>query len=279
MGDVRHAHGNESVAIRSFASLGRSPIINHPSDIRHPTSHIAHRTSNIMLTLTREQVRQIDRLAIEELGIPGVVLMENAGRNAAEVVLDMIESELQMVAQDAKVAILCGGGNNGGDGYVIARHLSNAGVRVVACAIKPIDDLTGDAAVHARVAERMGLVKPCAGPELLHGELDALGPNIVVDALLGTGFEGQVRDDLAAVIDICNALREAGASVVAVDVPSGLDCDTGEPANATVAADVTVTFVAVKSGFAQPAAEAWVGRVVPVDIGTPPSLIGRVLRA
>jgi len=96
----------------------------------------------------------------------------------------------------------------------------------------------------------------------------------VVDALLGTGFRGEVRAHLADVIERCNAL--AGPKVVAIDLPSGLDCDTGQPSNATIQADVTVTFVAPKVGFDAPGATRYTGRVVVADIGTPPSLIDRV---
>ena len=233
-----------------------------------------------MLTLTRDQVREVDRLAIEVLGMPGVVLMENAGRAVSDMTLDLLEGELHLVAQDANVVILCGGGNNGGDGYVIARHLSNAGVNVTAVAIKDAADLRGDAAVNWAIADRMGRVAPAPSIQDLHERLTGPnGPHVIVDALLGTGFQGDVRDDLAQVIQVCIAAHEAGVKVVAVDVPSGLDCDTGQPSNATIIADMTVTFVAAKVGFTQSAAEPYVGQIIPVEIGTPPSLIGRVLSA
>ncbi|MEE9212091.1 MAG: NAD(P)H-hydrate epimerase [Phycisphaeraceae bacterium] len=232
-----------------------------------------------MPTLTRQQIREVDRLAIEQLGIPGVVLMENAGRHVAETVLELMETELHLVPSDARAAVFCGGGNNGGDGYVIARHLANAAVDVTAYAAKDPAALNGDAALNHAIAARMGLVEPLFNPEhpVVVGST-RLQPHVVVDALLGTGFQGQVRDDLAAVIDQCNALRATGAAVVAVDLPSGLDCDSGEPANAVVEADVTVTFVAAKKGFANAAAGPYVGRIIVADIGAPSELIHQACR-
>ncbi len=231
-----------------------------------------------MTFLTRAQAREYDRLAQEQLGIPGVVLMENAGRTTAEIVLELLENDLHLVAQDATVAILCGGGNNGGDGYVIARHLANAGVAVTAHAIGDPGKLRGDALVNWAVADRMGVVTPFDSPDLLQSSLIGPStPHMIVDALLGTGFTGQVRDDLAAVIHLCNDAREAEGKIVSVDVPSGLDCDTGQPSNVTVRANATVTFVAPKVGFDRPEAEPYTGNVIPVEIGAPLSLVQQVL--
>lgn len=227
-----------------------------------------------MQAMTREQVRRFDRLAIERLGIPGVVLMENAGRHVAEAVLDLLEHDLHLIAQDAAVSVLCGGGNNGGDGYVIARHLHNHGVPVRAYALKTIAELQGDAAVHAAVALRMGLVQELRQPEDLAAAYEEIvASRVVVDALLGTGFNrGQVRGDLAAAIGLCHEARRRGAKLVAVDLPSGLDCDTGQPADICVQADLTITFVALKVGFAAPSAADYLGEVVVADIGAPPEL-------
>ena len=230
-------------------------------------------------SLTRQQVREVDRQAIEALGLPGVVLMENAGRHVADIVFDVLENDLHLIPPDAVVWIFCGGGNNGGDGYVIARYLANAGVGVEVFTTKAIDELPPDAATHARVAVGMGLaLHDIQQPQLLQAALDdAPSPHVIVDALLGTGFEGGVRPDIAAVIEAINAQRSRGALVVAVDVPSGLDCQTGVPAEPVVAADITVTFIAEKVGFASPQAEPCLGDVEVVDIGIPPGLIGRVL--
>ncbi len=226
--------------------------------------------------LSRDQVRRVDRLAIEELGIPGIVLMENAGRNAAGVIFDLLCDELALDPAKARVAVLCGGGNNGGDGYVIARHLHNRGVSVRVYTTVDPATLKGDAAVNHTICAKMGLPieRITTAQQVATHAQGWSGAHVVVDALLGTGFRGEVRAHLADVIKRCNAL--AGPKVVAIDLPSGLDCDTGGPSNATVQADVTVTFVAPKIGFDAPSATRYVGRVVVADIGTPPGLIDRV---
>lgn len=230
-----------------------------------------------MNQLSRKQVREVDRLAIQELGLPGVVLMENAGRNAAAVVLEVLGETCKVAPSDAQVAILCGGGNNGGDGYVIARHLANQGVTVTVYTTVEPAKLNGDAATNHVVYTRMGLpVWPVTNLEQLNEHAPAWSKaHVVVDALLGTGFSGTVRPNLASVIERCNALEDS--VVVAVDVPSGLDCDTGQPSNATIKAQVTVTFVAEKKGFAASEAPPYTGRVAVVDIGSPPQLVDRVL--
>ncbi len=222
--------------------------------------------------LTREQVRRIDRIAIDRFGIPGVVLMENAGRSAAEEILKLAAGEVLRAGQtvgDLRVAIFCGGGNNGGDGYVIARHLHNAGARVsILSAVDPAK-LSGDAAINRAIVERLKL--PCRlarnDAELAACVEETQSAQIIVDALLGTGFSGAVRPDLAACIRHINRLGEGGRKIVAVDLPSGLDCDSGLPSDPVVRADLTVTFVDAKTGFARPEAQPLLGRVVIRDIG------------
>jgi len=231
-----------------------------------------------MSTLTRQQAREIDRLATEQFGIPSILLMENAARSAAEIVLELIEEigeEHYFKGDVPGVAILCGGGYNGGDGYAIARHLFNAGVEVAVFAAVHPEKLTGDAAVMANIVRKMDM-----GPEFM---LDAeavkaraaeLGEaDVIVDALLGTGFTGDVRGHLVDAIGLINHLREEGATVVAIDVPSGLDCDTGKAGGVAVEADVTVTFVAMKAGFTRPGADRYTGRIIEADIGAPSQLM------
>lgn len=234
--------------------------------------------------MTRQAVRDVDRIAIEDYGMPGMILMENAGRGAARTILDMLVDR-----ESPRMAVICGAGNNGGDGFVIARHLYNEHVDVTLYLAVNGDRLKGDARVNYEIARRM---KPPILPLVSQSDLDdAAGPlsdcDVIVDALLGTGFSGQVRSPFDAIIDQVNGLAGAktnslagaktnglaGAKVVAVDVPSGLDCDTGRPSNATIRADVTVTFVAPKVGFAGPQAADYVGRVVTVDIGVPRDIV------
>jgi NAD(P)H-hydrate epimerase len=209
--------------------------------------------------LTREQCRALDRHAMEVIGVPGVVLMENAGHNMADWVLAQ--------RLEGPVVVCCGRGNNGGDGFVIARHLDNACVAVRVLLFARPEDVTGDAAVNWRLLAHTGaevLALPDPDDEALRREL--AGAAWVVDALVGTGQQGPLRPPLDRV---AAAINGAGARVVAVDIPSGLDCDTGEPQGTTVKADDTLTVAALKKGFAAPAAEPFLGRVQIVDMGLP----------
>jgi len=215
--------------------------------------------------LSREEVRALDRRAIEEFGVPGVVLMENAGRGAAELLLTL--------GVQGPVVVCCGKGNNGGDGLVIARHLDNRGVPVRVLLFARPDELEGDAGINHRIAARAGLPIDIDAGNPVDGE--ALRQKLaaaqwVVDALFGTGLRGPVRPPFDQVIAVINA---SGRRVLAVDIPSGLDCDTGRPLGATVRAEHTATFVARKKGFADPAAAAWLGQVHVLDIGAPRRLL------
>ena len=227
-----------------------------------------------MLILSRDQVRRIDQVAIERYGIPGVVLMENAGRNASAVILEDLRERL-ITPEKARVAILCGGGNNGGDGYVIARHLHNNGCAVTLYTAVDPAKLTGDAAINHAIAAKMNLPlrRMTTQAEFTASANELEHADVLVDALLGTGFRGEVRPELAAIIAHCNTLHASGHRVVAIDVPSGLDCDSGAPSNATIVADATVTFVAQKRGFLAKPAQEFLGKVVVADIGAPKELI------
>jgi NAD(P)H-hydrate epimerase len=218
------------------------------------------------ITLTRAQVREVDRRAIEEYGIPSIVLMENAGRGAAEFIL-------QTLRPTGPIGIVCGGGNNGGDGFVIARHLANAGCNVALFFACDPDRLKGDAAINHQIVEKMRLPSHLFdSPERIGAARPLLHQSsIVVDALLGTGFSGPIRQPLALAIEAIN--KTPRSTIVAVDVPSGLDCDTGQPGAPTVRAHHTVTFVARKTGFQAAGAEEYTGEVIVVDIGAPTALI------
>lgn len=217
--------------------------------------------------MSRDQVRSVDRWAIEEIGLPGVVLMENAGRSCAEFVKGKLEGK-----PDSRVCIFCGTGNNGGDGYVIARHLLNAGraVSVVLCGDR--EKVQGDARINLDVLAALGETIEDLDP----GQPDAAdlvaslakGADFVVDALFGTGLHGTLRQDYRVLVDAINALD---VPILAVDIPSGLDCDTGQPLGAAIEADWTVTFVAVKKGFlAAPLARQYTGQVRVASIGVEP---------
>lgn len=222
------------------------------------------------MILTREQVRRVDQLAVERFGISGLVLMENAGRNAADLIRDGYP--------DARTAVICcGTGNNGGDGCVIARHLSNAGWKVRLLMTGDKTRMTPDTLANYEIVERMGLELHVADEGSQLSFFDSIQPgDVIVDALLGTGFTGQVREPTAGLIHRINESKPR--AVVAIDVPSGLDCDTGEPSDATIRADLTVTFVARKVGFENPGACDYVGRIEVADIGVPVALIREVAR-
>ena len=220
--------------------------------------------------LTREQVREIDRRAAEEFGLPTLVLMENAGRGSAELLM-------RLNPERKRTMILCGPGNNGGDGFVMARHLDNHGWPVVVQAFAAEDQLAGDAAVNFGVLARSGVpLGRCHPANFLEGSrflpfmmsFDPVG--WVVDALFGTGLTRPLDAPFA---QLAALLAAAGKPVLALDLPSGLDCDTGEPTGPAVRATHTATFVAPKRGFLNPAAGAWTGEVHVIDIGAPRALV------
>jgi NAD(P)H-hydrate epimerase len=226
-----------------------------------------------MRSLTRDQVRDVDRRAIETYGLPGIVLMENAGRNAAALLHRVIgESGIT-----GPIAIACGPGNNGGDGFVIARHLENLGHDVRLLLACPPAGYRGDAAINCRVAETSGISRELlVDADSAVWRMSLVGAAWIVDALLGTGATGTPRAPIAAAIGAINDARGGGSRVFAVDLPSGLDCDTGRPPGPCVRADVTATFVARKAGFDQPGADAFTGRVHVCDIGAPHRLLAEL---
>lgn len=217
-------------------------------------------------SMTRDEVRAVDRRAIDEYGLTGLVLMENAGRGTAALLIEL--------GIHGPVVVCAGRGNNAGDGFVIARHLENRGDDVRVLLFGPPDDLGGDAGVNLRVVEKAGTPLRVFGPTFDVHELDVelSRAEWIVDALLGTGARGEVREPLATVIRRINA---ATGRVLAVDLPSGLDCDTGQPLGECVRADHTATFVARKRGFDAPDADKWTGAVHIIDIGVPRAMLRR----
>ncbi len=219
--------------------------------------------------LTRAQVRRVDQLAIEQYGLPGVVLMENAGRGCAELLLRQLQYNPSTLKSTDTICICCGAGNNGGDGFVIARHLENHGLAVEVLLFANPEKLQGDAAINFNVLQKSGTplsVNPDSDT-LTHKLLQA---SWVVDALLGTGMTGIVREPLQRVIETINA--NAG-SVLAVDLPSGLDCDTGKVLGSCIRAKLTATFVALKPALLNPAIKHLTGKIHVIDIGAPNHLL------
>ena len=223
-----------------------------------------------MDSLTRDEVRAVDRAAIDGLGIPGLILMENAGRNCADAIEDFFSKSLGGKV-DRNIAIVAGPGNNGGDGYVIARHLAMRGFRVVTFIICPAEKISGDAEVNFRAITALRHDIRFLNSEQLGGLSEGLGEfDAVVDAIGGTGIRGPLRGGAAVAVEQINA---AGRAVVAVDIPTGLDCDTGQTDGPVVRADLTVTFVAAKRGFDLGVAGEYTGAVVVADIGIPADLV------
>jgi len=231
-----------------------------------------------MPPLTREQIRAVDLRAIGEYSLPGIVLMENAGRNAAHLLMAL--ASLIRVDPPLRVSIACGRGNNGGDGFVIARHLENLGAEVKLLLACDPAAYRGDAAVNHAVAVQAGIaieLLESAPAEAWSAAL--VGSDWIVDALLGTGSSGAPRGAVATAIRAINLARNPQSAesrphkIFAVDIPSGLDCDTGVAAGDCIRADATATFVAQKIGFDAPGAGAFTGAVHVLDIGVPRKLL------
>jgi len=215
------------------------------------------------LVMSRDEVRAFDTWAINTIGVPGVVLMENAGRSCAE----LIEEKLEDVA-GKKVCIFCGTGNNGGDGYVIGRHLINRGINVTVVVCGDRNKIKGDAKINLDILEQMGesaeFLNP-SNPDIADRiERFVTGADVIVDSLFGTGLIGQLSDEYKRLIEGINV---SNCPILAVDIPSGLDCDTGEPLGAAVRAAWTVTFVAVKKGFVSESAAQYTGEIFVASIG------------
>jgi NAD(P)H-hydrate epimerase len=198
-----------------------------------------------------ETMRAVDRWAIEQRGVPSLELMEHAGAGVARAV--------ERAAPAGAVAVVCGKGNNGGDGFVAARLLRELGREVIVVGVSRPDELSGDAREMLSLLGDDLLVPPSEGALATAA--------VIVDALLGTGFQGQPRGPVA---DAIEAVDTAGAPVVSVDVPSGVDASTGVVAGVAVHASVTVTFHAAKPGLWIHPGKAYAGTVETIDIGIPP---------
>jgi len=212
----------------------------------------------------------VDQRAIRELGIPGATLMENAGRGAAACIQAALP-DLGLPRRGVRVAVVCGKGGNGGDGFVVARWLKRAGHRVEVFLLAAPDELRGDPALKLREMERRGLrARVVEDPAVLARALPAA--QLVVDAILGTGARGEPSALIAAAIEHVNA---SGRPVVALDVPSGLSADGAPPEGPVVRATLTPTFAGLKRGLVGGAGVTLAGRVVVVDIGVPRAAIER----
>ncbi len=218
------------------------------------------------LILTRAQVRQVDRIAIEQFHVPGIVLMENAGRGVADVIA--------AGNRGGTVVVACGGGNNAGDGFVVARHLDLRGIPVKVFCFAATSRLQGDAATNYRIFRQLGIELYEADDALNSFSEAVRNAELVVDALLGTGACGAPRAPFDEVIQTMN---QVDVQRLAIDLPSGLDCDSGEPGQPTVRAHTTCTFVAAKPGLVNESSRPYVGDLHVLDIGIPPRVVELVV--
>ncbi len=210
-----------------------------------------------------QEMRAVDRLSIEKLAIPAILLMENAGLKTAQA----IARGFGPMAQK-NVCIICGKGNNGGDGFVVGRHLSRMGARVEIFSTARAEDLKGEAAANRTIAEKLGL--PIHDISAIDQLVPSSSPELVVDALLGTGIRGEVTGFYREIIEWMN---QQSAPVAAVDTPSGLNCETGAVAGAAVRADLTVTMGNIKTGQLFFPARERQGRFFVADLNASESIL------
>jgi ADP-dependent NAD(P)H-hydrate dehydratase / NAD(P)H-hydrate epimerase len=225
-----------------------------------------------MKALTAAEMREVDRLTTERYGTPGITLMENAGRSVAEFIQERFTG-----LDRREIAVLCGKGNNGGDGLVAARHLMGMGAKPKVYLFADPGEMQGEAGISlGRWPQASGELHVVLGADKMQAAKAAVASaDIIVDALLGTGVRGPVEGLLREAIEAVNG-RKPGQSVVAVDIPSGLIADTGEALGAAVEANYTVTFTAPKVGMLLGSAAAYVGELVVRTIGSPAELIEEV---
>lgn len=246
------------------------PLLADPDlDLHALIEHWASRAA--LPPMTAEAMRGAD-LRTQRLGTPGERLMEQAGYAVAATARATLRTANR--PPGAVVLILCGPGNNGGDGFVAARHLAKAGIRTAAVLVSPeeqpgtadalanwerLGDIAGAERIHVATAH------DCA---MLHNGLDRAA--LVVDALLGTGVRGLLRDPIRTAVDLISRGRTLGVPVLAVDTPTALDLTSGEPSDPCVRADVTITFHRPKQGLGSRIGKALAGKVLVAPIGIPP---------
>jgi len=213
---------------------------------------------DVMYIAGQKEMQLMDQYTMEKLGLPGIVLMENAG---AAVVNEVLKD---FPDRTTNILVLAGGGNNGGDGFVIARRLIDFGYDVTLMLAVAEQSLKGDAKLHYEVYKNRQL------PIVKAENVDMKNAHVIVDALLGTGVQGEVREPFYSLI---KAVNETPVFVYAVDVPSGVNANTGEVANVAIRANKTITFVVPKKGFYLQQGPQFVGDVVCADISVPVSLV------
>lgn len=219
-----------------------------------------------MRPVTAAQMRRIDERAAKEYGIPSLLLMENAGAACAREALRLGGHKL------GKVVILCGKGNNGGDGFVAARHLMNKGLRPSVFFFQNPSEMKPDPLVNFHILQKMKADLRNFSKKVSLGELQnsLRNSDLIVDALFGTGISRLLDELFRTVVALVNASKRP---VVSVDIPSGLNADTGEVMGVCIRANLTVALGLPKKGFYQRGAKRWTGKVIVADISIPPVLL------
>ena len=223
-----------------------------------------------MHLVTAEEMREMDRQTIEDFGLPGRVLMENAGRGAFRVLMAHFPD-----INGKKVGVIAGRGNNGGDGFVMARYLAQAGSRVTVYLLSESSRLSGDAAANFNLLAPLQIPVKEITDESRLDELksEMTHQNIWVDAIFGTGLNSDITGVFKSAIDFLNALNRP---VLAVDIPSGLNADSGRICGVCLSAVATATFGFPKIGHVQFPGADFTGNLHVIDIGIPPHIVGRV---
>ncbi|MDH3826521.1 MAG: NAD(P)H-hydrate epimerase, partial [Desulfobacterales bacterium] len=219
-----------------------------------------------MILVTAAEMQEMDRQTIKTHGIPGLELMENAGRGATEVLLDQFAGTIK-----TGVGIICGKGNNGGDGFVIARYLADRRIDVTVYLLAKATQVKGDAAANLKrlAALKVPVIEIPDEDSFSKIKSDLCRFDLLVDAILGTGLTSDVRGFFKTVINFINNLNRSGIPVFAVDMPSGLNSDTGQPCGTCIQAQGTATFALAKIGhYTYPGAE-YTGKLQIIDIGIP----------
>lgn len=223
-----------------------------------------------MRLVKASEMQEMDRMTIRELGIPGVVLMENAARGATKIFLDHFDHD-----EGEDVVVLCGRGNNGGDGYVMARYLHEAGLNVKVFVLSDLGKISGDALINLEIIQRMNLeIKEVPGPEAWEACRQAITEcDYIIDGILGIGLNSPVRGFYRQIIEEANASEKP---IMAIDIPSGLHADTGQIMGVAIKAALTVTFGFPKPGQVVFPGAGLVGRLAGVDIGIPEMVSNRI---
>lgn len=235
-----------------------------------------------MYYLTVKEINKIDRLASEKYGIPSIILMENAGRAVAEETIKTLKrkkyappakANWRRAGKTQKVAIFCGSGKNGGDGFVSARYLFNHGYKIKVYLLKNPTLISGDPLTNFTILKKMGVKTKIVSVNTLSNLSNELrSADCIIDAIFGTGLKGKIEGISAEVIKLVNQTKKP---IISVDIPSGLDADNGFSLGECAKAKVTVTMGYLKKGFLNPQAKKFIGKLVVANIGYPKQLKGR----